>query len=92
MNMQAAGAGGMAQIAHALRLAKYLFPRHFAQMVFQRHRVCDKFHTIIKTAVSLDVQVFGASVSDVEQLLSVIVYRAAVINLQLNAEVRRPLP
>ena len=89
--MQAAGAGGMAQIAHALRFAKHLFPRHFAQMVFQRHRVCDKFHTIIKTAVSLDVQVFGASVSDVEQLLSVIVYRAAVINLQLNAEVPQAL-
>ena len=49
--------------------------------------MCDKFHTIIKTAVSFDIQVFDASVSDVEQLLSVIVYRAAVINLQLNAEV-----
>ena len=24
----------------------------FVQMVFQCHRVCDKFHTIIKTAVS----------------------------------------
>ena len=60
-------------------------------MVFQCHRVCDKFHTIIKTAVSFDIQVFGASVSDVEQLLSVIVYRAAVINLQLNAEVPQAL-
>ena len=47
----------------------------------------DKFKTFIQTAVCLDVQVFSASVSDVEQLLSVIVYRAAVINLQLNAEV-----
>ena len=53
--------------------------------------MCDKFHTIIKTAVSFDIQVFDASVSDVEQLLSVIVYRAAVINLQLNAEVPQAL-
>ena len=81
----------MAQITHALCLAKYIFPRHFVQMVFQCHRVCDKFHTILKTAVSLDVQVFDASVSDVEQLLSVIVYHATVINLQLNAEVSQAL-
>ena len=82
----------MTEITHALRFAEDFRPRHFVQMIFQRHRVCDKFHTIIKTAVSLDVQVFGASVSDVEQLLSVIVYRAAVINLQLNAEVPQALP
>ena len=47
--------------------------------------------TFIQTAVRLDVQVFSASVSDVEQLLRVAVYRAAVINLQLNAEMPQAL-
>ena len=60
-------------------------------MVFQCHRVCDKLHAIIKTAISFDIQVFCAGVGNIEQLLSVIVYRAAVINLQLDTEVPQAL-
>ena len=63
MNMQAAGSGRMAQIAHALRLAKHFRPRHFVQMVFQRHRMRYKFQAFIQTAVRLDVQIFGVACS-----------------------------
>ncbi|MEI3556588.1 MAG: hypothetical protein V8Q23_07225 [Eubacteriales bacterium] len=51
----------------------------------------DKLQAIIQTAVRFDVQVFGASVSDVEQLLRVAVNRAAVINFELNAEMPQTL-
>ena len=48
--------------------------------------MCDKLEAFIQTAVRLDVQVFGVGVRDVEQLLRVAVYRAAVIDFKLNAE------
>ena len=41
MYMQSAGSCCMAEIAHALRLAKNLRPRHFVQLIFERHRVSD---------------------------------------------------
>ena len=43
MNVQSAGSCRMAEIPHALRFAKDFRPRHFVQMVFQRHRMSDKF-------------------------------------------------
>ena len=47
--------------------------------------------TFIQTAVRLDVQVFGVGVRDVEQLLRVAVYRAAVVDFELNAEMPQAL-
>ena len=49
-------------------------------MVFERHRMSDKLQAFIQAAVRLDVQVFGVGVRDVQQLLRVAVYRAAVID------------
>ena len=91
MNVQAAGAGGMAEIPHALCFAEYLFPRHFVQVVFQRHGMRNKFKTLIQTAIGFDVQVFGVCVGNVEQLLCVAVHRAALINLQLYAKMPQAL-
>ena len=81
----------MAEIAHALRLAQHLRPRHFVQMVFERHRMRYEFQAFIQAAVCLDVEIFCVLVRDVEQLLRVAVDRAAVINFELYAEMPQAL-
>ena len=86
MNVQAASPGGMAEIAHALRLAENFCPWHFVQMVFERHRMCNELKSLIQTAVRLDVEIFGVGVRNIEQFLRVAVYRTAVIDFELNAE------
>ena len=37
VNVKSAGSCRVAEVPHALRFAQYLRPRHFSQMVFQRH-------------------------------------------------------
>ena len=91
VNVQAAGAGGMAKIPHALCFTEYLFPRHFVQVVLERHGMRDKFQAFIQTAIGFDVQVFGVCVGNVEQLLCVAVHRAALINLQFYAKMPQAL-
>ena len=51
----------------------------------------NKFKTFIQTAVRLDVEIFGVSVRDVEQLLRVSVNRTAVVDFELNAEMTQAL-
>ena len=46
----------------------------------------DELKTFIQTSIGFDVQVFGVGVCDVEQLLGVAVYRAAVVDFKLYAE------
>ncbi len=91
MNVQAASSCRMAEITHALCFTEDLFPRHFIQMVLECHGMCDKLEAFIQTAVRLDVEIFGVLVRDVEQLLRVAVYRAAVIDFELNAEMTQAL-
>ena len=76
----------MAEVPHALRLAEDFRPRHFIQVVVQRHRMGYELQTFIQTAVRLDVQVFGIGVRDVKQLLRIAVDRTAVVDFKLNAE------
>ena len=84
--MKPAGSGGVAEVSHALRLAKNLRPRHFVQVVFERHRMCNELQAFIQTAVRFDVQVFGILIRNVEQLLRIAVDCTAVIDFKLNAE------
>ena len=46
----------------------------------------DKLEALIQTAVRLDVEIFCVLVRDVKQLLRVAVYRTAVVDFELNAE------
>ena len=55
-------------------------------MVLERHRVGDELKTLIQTAVRLDVQVLGILIRNVEQLLRVAVYRAAIVDFELYAK------
>ena len=89
--MKSAGSCRMTEIAHALRFAEDFRPRHFVQMVFERHRMSDKLQAFIQAAVRLDVQVFGVGVRDVKELLRVAVYRATVIDFKLYAEMTQTL-
>ena len=65
MYVKPAGSGGMAQIPHALSFAEDFRPRHFVQVVFERHRVCNELQAFIQTAVRLDVEIFSVSIGDV---------------------------
>ena len=76
----------MTEIIHATGFAKDCCPRHFVQMVFQCHGMRYEFQAFIQTAVRLDVEIFCVLVRDVEQLLRVAVYRAAVIDFELDTE------
>ena len=70
----------MTKITHALRFAEDFRPRHFVQMVFQRHRMRYKFQAFVQATIRLYIQIFTISIGDVQQLLRVAVYRAAVID------------
>ena len=50
-----------------------------------------KLQAFIQAAVCLDVQVFSVLVRDVKQLLRVAVYRTAVVDFKLNAEMPQAL-
>ena len=86
VNMKSTSPGRMTEIAHALRFTQYLRPRHFVQMVFERHRMRDELKTLIQTAVRLDVEIFGVGVRDVKELLRIAVDRTAVVDFEFNAE------
>ena len=58
-------------------------------MVLKRHRMSDKFQAFIQTAVRLDVEIFSILVRNIKQLLRIAVYRAAVIDFKLNAEMAK---
>ena len=81
----------MAEVPHALRFTQHLRPRHFVQMVFERHWMGNKLQAFIQTAVRLDVEIFCVLVRDVKQLLRVAVNRTAVVDFKLNAEMPQAL-
>ena len=91
VNVKSAGSCRVAEVPHALRFAEDFRPRHFVQMVFERHRMGDKFKTFIQTAVRLYIQIFTISVGDVQQLLRVAVDRAALVDFQLYAKMPQAL-
>ena len=84
--MQSAGSCRVAEITHALRFTQHLRPRHFVQMILERHWMGNKLQAFIQAAVRLDVQIFGILVCNIKQLLRVAVDRAAVIDFELHAE------
>ena len=87
--MKPAGSGGMAHIPHALTYTENFRPLHFVQVIFERHRVCNELEAFIQTAVRLDVEIFSILVRNIKQLLRIAVYRAAVIDFKLNAEMAK---
>ena len=89
--MKAARACRMAQISHALRLAKDFRPRHFIQMVCKCHWVRDEFQTIVQAAVRLDAQIFRVRIGDVQQFFGIVTVCAAVVDFQCYAEVPQTL-
>ena len=84
--MKSTSPGRVAEVPHALRFTKDFRPRHFVQMVFERHRMCNELKSLIQTAVRFDVQVFGILIRNVEQLLRIAVHRTAVVDFELHAE------
>ena len=84
--MKAASSCRMAEVPHALRFTQHLRPRHFVQMILERHWMGNKLQAFIQATIRLYIQIFTISIGDVQQLLRVAVDRAAVIDFELNAE------
>ena len=89
--MKSTSPGRVAQITHATGLAENFRPRHFIQVVVQRHRMGYELQAFIQAAVRLDVEIFCVLVRDVKQLLRVAVNRTAVVDFKLNAEMPQAL-
>ena len=47
VNMKAASPGRVAEIAHALRFTQHLRPRHFVQVILERHWMGNKLQAFI---------------------------------------------
>ena len=89
--MKAASSCRMAEITHALCFAEDFRPRHFIQLILERHRMGYEFKSFIQTAVRLDVQVFCILVCNIKQFLCIAVHRAAVIDFEFHAEMAQTL-
>ena len=86
VNMQAAGACLMGQVALSDSLVQHLIPRHFVELILQRQWVCHDLKAVIQTAIVLAVGKGVFSVGDVQQRRSVLVVLTGPVDLQLYAE------
>ena len=89
--MQPTSIRAVAAVIQPLRLIQHCRPRHFVQMVVQRHRVCDQLQPIIQTAVRLDVQVDSIAVGNGKQTFGVIPVLTALVDLQFDTELPQAL-
>ena len=90
MNVQPTGACAVAAVAEMFGLVQDILPRHFAQVVLERHRVSDKLQSIVQTAVRLDVQVLGVAVGNVEKTVGVRGAFSALVDLEFDAKLAQP--
>ena len=56
--MKAASSCRMAEITHALCFAEDFRPRHFVQVILERHWMGNKLQAFIQAAVRFDVEIF----------------------------------
>ena len=91
MDMKTTGASQMGRISHGNSLGQDITPRHFVQMIIQRHGVADNFKTVLQRSVMLAENVFQpVGVGNVHEAFSVAVDLAAA-NLQLYAHESRAI-
>ena len=69
---------------------QHLIPRHFVELVLQRHGVRDDLKAVIQTAIVLAVGKGVLPVGNVQQGRGVLVVLAGTVDLQLDTEEAGP--
>ena len=90
MDVQTTGACLMRQIPLCDGLAQYLVPRHFVELILQRHGMRHDLKAVVQTAIVLAVSKGVLPVSNVQQGRGVLVVLACAVDLQLYAEKAGP--
>ncbi len=89
MEMQSASGSLVAVIAEPERLFHDAFPRHLIAVMVEGHRVGDDFHSIVKRAVRLYVDLFVKRISDVKDLVSLFAVLPSAVDFKLYTEETR---
>ena len=92
MDVEAAGPGLVAGVAHGPGGGQHLRPWHFPEVVVQGHGIGHQFEAVVQGAVVLAVEPPLPPVGDVQQLPGVGAVLPRSIDLQLHAEKPGALP
>lgn len=81
MDVEAAAAGPMAEVAQVNGFPAEFFPGHFMELAVQGHGVGHQLQTVVQRAVVLDVEEFLLGVGDPEKGTGVVPVLAAAVDL-----------
>ena len=90
--MEAAGAGLVGKVAHADGLPEEGLPGHFGAVVAEGHGMGYQFKAVIQGTVVLAVELGLALVGDGQEAAGVVAVLAGLVDLQLHAEIKGPIP
>lgn len=91
MDVEAAAAGPMAEIAQVNGFPAEFFPGHFMELAVQGHGVGHQLQTVIQRTVVLDVEELLLGVGDPEKGTGVVPVLAAAVDLKLYAKKPGPI-
>ena len=92
VDMEAAGAGLVGKVAHADGLPEEGLPGHFGAVVAEGHGMGHQFKAVIQGTVVLAVELGLALVGDGQEAAGVVAVLAGLVDLQLHAEIKGPIP
>lgn len=92
MDVEAAGAGLVGNIAHADGLTEKGLPGHFGAVVAEGHGVGHQLEAVVQGTVMLAVEPGLALVGDGKKAAGIVAVLAGFVDLQLHAEIEGPIP
>lgn len=92
VDMEAAGAGLVRKVAHADGLPEEGLPGHFGAVVAEGHGIGHRFKAVIQGTVVLAVELGLALVGDGQEAAGGVAVLAGLVDLQLHAEIKGPIP
>ena len=92
MDVEAAGAGLVGEVAHADSLPEEGLPGHFGAVVAEGHGVGHQLEAVVQGAVVLAVEPGLTLVGDGEKAAGVVAVLTGLVDLQLHAEIEGPIP
>ncbi len=85
VNMQTAGACLMRTIAKIYSVVHNIFPTEIF-VIFKSHRVTYKFHSVIKRAISFDVDMLVVLIGNIKNFFCIVIVLACFVDFKLNTE------
>lgn len=92
VDVEAAGAGLVGEVAHADGLPEEVLPGHFGAVVAEGHGVGHQLKAVVQGAVVLAVEPRLTLVGDGQEAAGVVAVLAGLVDLQLHAEIEGPIP